>query len=233
MPKEALQVVITERDALTALTQAPEVKHVILTGGTDTAEQILRAKPTTPAVGRDGRQERHHPHGLGRHGPCHPLRLPFGLQQCGQKCSACSLLLVERSVYERKDFREKLRDCAISMKVGGVWNAGNVVGPMITNKNDKLLQALDKLEGEEFWLVEPRFVDKRRFILAPTVKMGVDPNSYSFRTELFGPMLSVAPFDTLDEAIRLVNSLDYGLTSGIQTLDEQERRKWRDHHHGR
>ena len=228
VPKEALQVVITERDALTALTQAPEVKHVILTGGTDTAEQILRAKPTTPLSAETGGKNAiiltasaDMDHAILC--ACHSA-----FSNAGQKCSACSLLLVERSVYERKDFREKLRDCAISMKVGGVWNAGNVVGPMITNKNDKLLQALDKLEGEEFWLVEPRFVDKRRFILAPTVKMGVDPNSYSFRTELFGPMLSVAPFDTLDEAIRLVNSLDYGLTSGIQTLDEQERRKWRD-----
>lgn len=58
--------------------------------------------------------------------------------------------------------------------------------------------------------------------------MGVSPRNYSFRTELFGPMLSVAPFDTLQEAIDLVNGLDYGLTSGIQTLDENERRLWRD-----
>ena len=58
----------------------------------------------------------------------------------GQKCSACSLLLVERSVYEDKNFREKLKDAATSMKVGSVWNPGNVVGPMITNGNDKLLK---------------------------------------------------------------------------------------------
>ncbi len=58
----------------------------------------------------------------------------------GQKCSACSLLLVERSVYEDKNFREKLKDAATSMKVGSVWNPGNVVGPIITNGNDKLLK---------------------------------------------------------------------------------------------
>ena len=228
VPKEALQVVITDHEALPKLTQAPEIKHIILTGGTDTAQQILRAKPTTPLSAETGGKNviiltasADMDHGIMC--ACHSA---FG--NAGQKCSACSLLLVERSVYNRPDFREKLRDCATSLKVGGVWDAGNIVGPMITNHNEKLLKAIETLEPGEEWLVPPRFVDKNHYILAPTVKMGVRPDNYSFRTELFGPMLSVAPFDTLDEAIDLVNGLDYGLTSGIQTLDENERRKWRD-----
>lgn len=228
VPKEALQVVITDREALNVLTQAPEVKHIILTGGTDTAQQILHAKPTTPLSAETGGKNAmiitasaDMDHGIMN--ACHSA---FG--NAGQKCSACSLLLVERSVYNRKDFREKLRDCAISLKVGGVWDAGNIVGPMITNRNEKLLQAAGKLEEGESWLVEPRFVDKRKYIMAPAIKLGVKPENFSFRTELFGPLLSVAPFDTLEEAISLVNSLDYGLTSGLQTLDERERRLWRD-----
>jgi len=228
VPKEALQVIITERDALDKLTQAPEIKHIILTGGTDTAQSILRAKPTTPLSAETGGKNAiictasaDMDHAI--MSACHSA-----FSNAGQKCSACSLFLVERSVYEREDFREKLRDCATSIKVGGVWNAGNVVGPMITNHNDKLLHAINNLEPGEFWLVPPHFVDKRSYILAPSVKMGVSPHNYSFRTELFGPMLSVAPFDTLEEAISLVNGLDYGLTSGIQTLDENERRLWRD-----
>lgn len=228
VPKEALQVIITERDALDKLTQAPEIKHIILAGGTDTAQSILHAKPTTPLSAETGGKNAiictasaDMDHAI--MSACHSA-----FSNAGQKCSACSLFLVERSVYEREDFREKLRDCATSMKVGGVWNAGNVVGPMITNHNDKLLHAINNLEPGEFWLVPPHFVDKRSYILAPSVKMGVSPHNYSFRTELFGPMLSVAPFDTLEEAISLVNGLDYGLTSGIQTLDENERRLWRD-----
>ncbi len=74
----------------------------------------------------------------------------------GQKCSACSLLLVERSVYEDENFRSKLKDAATSLKTGSVWNAGNIVGPMITNKNDKLLQAFN-LEPGESWLDSPAF----------------------------------------------------------------------------
>ncbi|MCF0167918.1 MAG: aldehyde dehydrogenase family protein, partial [Bacteroidales bacterium] len=136
--------------------------------------------------------------------------------------------LVEESVYNDKQFQEKLIDCATSYKVGSVWNKGNIVGPMITNNNEKLLKAISTLEPGESWLVAPRWVDEKHYILAPTVKWGVRPGSYSFRTELFAPMLSVCPMKDLKEAVDLVNTLDYGLTSGVQSLDEKEQRYWRD-----
>ena len=228
VPKEALQVIITDRDALKALTTAPEIKHIILTGGTETAQAITKANPATPLSAETGGKnvmiitasaDRDH-------AIMNACTSAFG--NAGQKCSACSLLLVERSVYESEEFKTKLKDCATSLKVGSVWNAGNIVGPMITNQNEKLLKALETLEPGESWLVAPKFIDKKRYILAPTIKWGVRPGSYSFRTELFGPMLSVCPFDTLQEAIDLVNGLDYGLTSGLQSLDEKEQKLWKD-----
>jgi RHH-type proline utilization regulon transcriptional repressor/proline dehydrogenase/delta 1-pyrroline-5-carboxylate dehydrogenase len=103
-----------------------------------------------------------------------------------------------------------------------------IVGPMITNQNDILLKAMQLEPGEE-WLIAPEFVDEKKYILKPTVKIGVKPGSYTFRTELFAPLLAVTPFDTLEEAVRLVNSLDYGLTSGLQSLDEQEQAYWKNH----
>jgi RHH-type proline utilization regulon transcriptional repressor/proline dehydrogenase/delta 1-pyrroline-5-carboxylate dehydrogenase len=112
--------------------------------------------------------------------------------------------------------------------VGGVWNAGNIVGPMITNQNEKLEQAF-KLEEGEKWLIAPEFIDQKRYILKPTVKYDVKPTSFTFRTELFAPLLAVTPYDTLEEAVELVNSLDYGLTSGLQSLDEQEQKYWKNH----
>jgi RHH-type proline utilization regulon transcriptional repressor/proline dehydrogenase/delta 1-pyrroline-5-carboxylate dehydrogenase len=160
------------------------------------------------------------------HAIMNACRSAFG--NAGQKCSACSLLLVERSVYNNPEFFEKLTDCASSLKVGGVWNAGNIVGPMITNENEKLRQAM-QLEPGEQWLIAPEFVDSKKYILKPTVKIGVKPNSFTFRTELFAPLLAVTPYDTLEEAVALVNGLDYGLTSGLQSLDEQEQKYWKDH----
>lgn len=227
VPKEALQVIIADRNALNVLTTAPAIKHIILTGGTDTAQNIAHSNPATPLSAETGGKNAIILTASGDrdHAIMNIVTSAFG--NAGQKCSACSLLLVERSVYEDKNFKDKLKDAATSMKVGSVWNSGNVVGPMITNKNEKLLAAF-KLEPGESWLVPPRFLDKKEYILSPTVKWGVKPGSYSFRTELFGPMLSVACIENLAEGIKLVNSLDYGLTSGLQSLDEKEQKEWKD-----
>ena len=226
VPKEALQVIITRREALKVLTTAPAIKHIILTGGTDTAQNIAKANPTTPLSAETGGKNVIILTASGDrdHAIMNIVTSAFG--NAGQKCSACSLLLVERSVYEDENFRSKLKDAATSLKTGSVWNAGNIVGPMITNKNDKLLQAFN-LEPGESWLVPPHFIDHREYILAPTVKWGVKPESFSFRTELFGPLLSVACIENLEEGIKLVNGLDYGLTSGLQSLDEKEQKLWK------
>ena len=226
VPKEALQVIITDREALKVLTASPVVKHIILTGGTDTAQSIARTNPQTPLSAETGGKNVIILTASGDrdHAIMNIVQSAFG--NAGQKCSACSLLLVERSVYEDKNFQDKLKDAAESMKVGSVWEAGNVVGPMITNRNEKLLKGLELEEGES-WLVAPKFLDKNKYVLAPTVKWGVRPGNYTFRTELFGPMLSVCPIENLEEGIKLVNGLDYGLTSGLQSLDEAEQKLWK------
>ena len=227
VPKEALQVVITDREATPLLTSSPVVKHIILTGGTETAQTIAHANPRKPLSAETGGKNVMILSAKGDrdHAIMNACRSAFG--NAGQKCSACSLLLVERSVYN-DEFFEKLKDCASSLKVGGVWNPGNIVGPMITNENEKLQQAF-KLEPGEKWLIEPQFLDKKKYILKPTVKIDVKPSSFTFRTELFAPLLAVAPYDTLEEAVDLVNGLDYGLTSGLQSLDEQEQKYWKNH----
>ena len=228
VPKEALQVVITNREATPLLTSSPVVKHIILTGGTETAQAIAHANPRKPLSAETGGKNVMILSAKGDrdHAIMNACRSAFG--NAGQKCSACSLLLVERSVYDSPEFIEKLKDCASSLMVGGVWNAGNIVGPMITNQNEKLEQAF-KLEPGERWLIAPEFVDEKKYILKPTVKYDVKPGSFTFRTELFAPLLAVAPYDTLEEAVNLVNGLDYGLTSGLQSLDEQEQRYWKNH----
>ncbi|MCH5228971.1 MAG: proline dehydrogenase family protein [Muribaculaceae bacterium] len=228
VPKDALQVVITDREATPLLTSEPAIKHIILTGGTETAQKIAHDNPRKPLSAETGGKNVMILSAKGDrdHAIMNACRSAFG--NAGQKCSACSVLLVERSVYDNPEFKEKLKDCATSLKVGGVWNAGNIVGPMITNKNEKLEKAFELEQGEE-WLVAPEFLDEKKFILKPTIKYGVKPDSYTFRTELFAPLLAVTPYDTLEEAVELVNSLDYGLTSGLQSLDEQEQKYWKKH----
>ncbi len=228
VPKDALQIVSPDsREGLTKLTTNPAIKHIIMTGGTDTAFRILENNPTTPLSAETGGKNAIILTAKGDrdHAILNIVKSAFG--NAGQKCSACSLLVVEKSVYNDLDFKLKLKDAVLSMHTGSAWNGGNLIGPMVTNTNDKLLHAIDNMEEGEEWLVAPEFIDKDRYILKPCVKWNVRQGSYTFENELFGPLLAVVCMDDLKHGIELVNSGEYGLTSGIQSLDESERLLWK------
>lgn len=228
VPKDALQVVCTAgREPLNYLTAHPSIKHIILTGGTDTAFRLLENNPTCPLSAETGGKNAIILTASGDRDHAIQNIVTSAFSNAGQKCSACSLLLLEKEVYNDPEFKTKLIDAVTSMKTGGVWDGGNIVGPMITNENDKLLHAIDNLEQGEWWLVKPEFVDKKRFILKPTVKWGVTRESYTFKNELFAPLLGVVCIDDLQHGIDLVNSSEYGLTSGLQSLDEEEQLLWK------
>lgn len=228
VPKDTLQVVCTaDRESLNYLTTHPSVKHIILTGGTDTAFRILENNPKTPLSAETGGKNAMILTALGDqdHAIQNVISSAFG--NAGQKCSACSLLLVDKKIYNDESFKAKLRDAVTSIRTGSVWNTINVVGPMITNDNEKLLHAIEHLEEGESWLVAPEFVDDKKYILKPCVKWGVKPTSFTFKNELFAPLLSVVCIDDLKQGVEYVNSSEYGLTSGLQSLDEEEQHYWK------
>lgn len=228
VPREALQVVITAgREPLQLLTTSPVIKHIVLTGGTDTAQKIAIDNPTTPLSAETGGKNVIILTSSGDRDKAIMNAVASAFGNAGQKCSACSLFLVERDVFEDPSFAEKLKDAASSYHTGSQWDLGNLIGPMITNENDKLLESVNNPKNAKKWLIAPEFVDEDKYILKPTILWGVEPSDYEFRTELFAPLLSVGVFDGLDEAIDLVNGLDYGLTSGLQSLDEREVEKWK------
>lgn len=229
VPKEALQVVCTHgREPLNYLTGHPSIKHIILTGGTDTAFRLLENNPTCPLSAETGGKNAIIVTAAGDRDHAIQNIVTSAFSNAGQKCSACSLLILEKEVYDDESFRKKLIDAVTSLHTGSPWDGGNYVGPMITNNNDKLLHAINNLEEGEWWLVKPEFVDEKKYMLKPCVKWGVKPGSYSFVNELFGPMLSVVCADSFEHAIELANSSEYGLTAGLQSLDESERAIWKD-----
>ncbi len=229
VPKEALHVVICDGSApLNLLTTSPKVRHTILTGGTDTAQNILKANPRTPLSAETGGKNAIILTSSGDRDKAIMNVVASAFGNAGQKCSACSLFLVAADVYDDPSFKGKMRDCAASLKVGFNWEIGNVVGSMIDNRNDKMEHAFAHLEDGQHWLLEPRYTDAQKYILAPTILWGVKPSHFIFRTELFAPVLAVVRVADLEEAIALVNSLEYGLTSGLQSLDEREQKLWQD-----
>jgi RHH-type proline utilization regulon transcriptional repressor/proline dehydrogenase/delta 1-pyrroline-5-carboxylate dehydrogenase len=229
VPKDALQVVCTDgREPLNYLTAHPSIKHIILTGGTDTAFRLLENNPTCPLSAETGGKNAIILTSSGDRDHAIQNIVTSAFSNAGQKCSACSLLLLEKEVFDDPEFKIKLTDAVTSIKTGGVWDGGNIVGPMIASENEKLQYAIDHLEAGESWLVKPEFVDTKKFILKPCVKWGVKPDSYTFKNELFAPLLAVVCMDDLEDGIRMVNSSEYGLTSGLQSLDEEEQLKWKD-----
>ena len=228
VPKDALQVVcIDGRKPLEYLTSHSSVKHIILTGGTDTAFRILENNPTCPLSAETGGKNAIILTASGDRDHAIQNIVTSAFSNAGQKCSACSLLLLEKEVYDDPEFKIKLTDAVTSLKTGGVWDGGNIVGPMITSQNEKLIYAIDHMEEGETWLVKPEFVDEKKFILKPCVKWGVKPKSYTFKNELFAPLLAVVCIDDLDDGIKMVNASEYGLTSGLQSLDEEEQLRWK------
>lgn len=228
VPKDTLQVVCSaDRSSLNYLTAHPSIKHVILTGGTDTAFRLLENSPRTPLSAETGGKNAIILTANGDQDHAILNIVSSAFSNAGQKCSACSLLLVDKKTYEDENFKSKLKDAVTSMRTGSVWDTMNMVGPMITNENDKLLHAIEHLEEGESWLVAPEFLDDKKYILKPTVKWGVKPTSFTFKNELFAPLLSVVCIDDLEQGIEYANSSEYGLTAGLQSLDENEHQIWK------
>lgn len=144
----------------------------------------------------------------------------------GQKCSAASLGILVGSVASSERFRRQLVDAASSLVVDWPQNLSATVGPLTELPSEKLKRALTTLEPGESWLLEPRQLDDTGRLWSPGIKTGVKPDSFFHLTEVFGPVLGLMEAEDLDEAIRLQNAVDYGLTGGIHSLETAEVEQW-------
>ena len=146
----------------------------------------------------------------------------------GQKCSATSLGLVDDEVYDSPRFRQQLIDAAASLKVGVPWDATSIVTPVIREPAPELEQGLTKLEPGEQWLLEPKMVDGNPNLWSPGIRIGVKPGSWYHKTECFGPVLGLMRVTSVEEAIEIQNSSEFGLTGGIHSFDPAEIANWRE-----
>jgi RHH-type proline utilization regulon transcriptional repressor/proline dehydrogenase/delta 1-pyrroline-5-carboxylate dehydrogenase len=223
----ALQFVYGENeDAATRLATHEDVDAVIFTGGTATAFHLLRLDPAIPLLAETGGKNATIVTAMSDRDLAikHVVQSAFG--HAGQKCSATSLLILEREVYEDEGFRRTLCDAAESLPVGSAWDLTTVVGPLIRPPRGPLERALKELEAGESWALRPRRLGDNLRLWSPGIKWGVAPGSVTHRTEFFGPVLGVMCAHDLDEAIDLVHQTGYGLTSGLQSLDDREQAHW-------
>ena len=144
----------------------------------------------------------------------------------GQKCSAASLGIVDSTILKNPAFLKQLKDAVVSLSVGSGVKYGTTVGPVIRAPESALLRALTTLEAGETWLVEPRQIDSAGFTWSPGVKLGIKANSWSHKNEWFGPVLGIMEAPNFATALKWQNDVDFGLTSGIHSLDSSECSEW-------
>jgi len=143
----------------------------------------------------------------------------------GQSCNAPTRMLVEKSMYE--EAIERLKKYANEFKVDNPNKEGDHIGPVISETQFNKIQTLiQKGIDEGAKLVaggpgKPEGLDKGYYV-KPTVFADVNNKMEIAKTEIFGPVLSVIPFETEDEAIEIANDTPYGLTNYIQTQDKEK-----------
>src|SRR5712691_834956 len=155
------------------------------------------------------------------------MRSAFGFS--GQKCSACSRVYVERAVYD--DFVRTLVDKASKLKVGNPLERDTYTGPVI---NEKAVETFEKavedvkagggkvlIGGER---VKEGDLERGLFVQPTVVEAPLDNRVW--KEELFVPFVAVAPVDSLDEALKLANDTEYGLTAGFFSQDPQEQQRF-------
>lgn len=154
------------------------------------------------------------------------VRSAFG--HAGQKCSAASLAIVLRDVYQSDQFRNQLRDAAASLHVAPAWDLSADITPIIRPPHAELERGLTQLDAGESWLLEPKMIDNNPCLWSPGIRLGVKPGSWYHRTECFGPVLGIICVDSFEEAIRIQNNNEFGLTGGLYSLDVDEIETWRE-----
>lgn len=131
----------------------------------------------------------------------------------GQKCSACSRVIVHRAVYD--SFVTRLREAVLSLEVGNPMHPSTRVGPVIDARAQASIQRYISLGLEEGRLLVQRSVDQTGYFIEPTVFVDIQPYHRLAQEEIFGPVLTVMKADSIAEAIRLANGSEYALTGGI------------------
>ncbi len=150
------------------------------------------------------------------------------MNNTGQSCNAPSRMLVERSVYDKAV--ETAANLANATRVGPASDKGNHIGPVVNRAQWEKIQGLIETgikEGARLvagGLGRPEGLNKG-FYVRPTVFADVKPGMTIEREEIFGPVLSIIPFDTEEEAVKIANDTPYGLTNYVQTQDGPRRNR--------
>jgi aldehyde dehydrogenase (NAD+) len=206
-----------------AITAHPDVEKVAFTGSTEVGRAIVHASADTnlnkvtlelggksPVLIFDDAKLK----------KAIPMSAFGTFVHSGQACVCGSRILVQRGVYDQ--VVEGMAMVANAMKMGGPKEEGTMSGPLISQKQlTRVLGYLEqgKSDGAEIVTGGHR-LHRKGYFVHPTVVTNLDPDtSRLFREEIFGPVVTILPFDDEDEAVALANNSTYGLAATVWTKD--------------
>lgn len=208
-----------------AIIDSPEVDGITFTGSYDVGMHIIRSFAASqlprPVIAEMGGKN---PTVISKKADLDKaalgvMRSAFGLQ--GQKCSACSRVYVHNDVKDA--FEEKLVELTRKINVGDPTLKNNWMGPVINNGSFEDYQRfVADLESDGNILYGGSTLDLNGFYVMPTVVNDLPEDHALWKQEMFLPIVTIAGFEDLETAMVKANDVEYGLTAGFFSEDEDE-----------
>lgn len=140
----------------------------------------------------------------------------FGFQ--GQKCSACSRAIVDREVYD--DFVRRVAEKTKALRIGDAEQPGVDIGPVVNEAAMKKIRSfIEKGKAEGRLVAGGEVIPDKGFFIEPTVIADVPPDGVIALEEIFGPVLAIIKSMDFDDALRIANNTEFGLTGAVFTND--------------
>jgi len=157
------------------------------------------------------------------------LKAAFGYS--GQKCSACSRVYVHKKI--RSEFLKRLVEKTKNLPVGNPFDPNTFVGPLANEDAYKKYQKFVKVAAKDGKVLTGGSVKKdgelkHGYYVEPTIVVGLPKQHWLFKEEMFVPILCIADYERFDDAIKLANDADYGLTAGIFSGSREEAQQFLD-----
>lgn len=206
-----------------------DIDFTIFTGGEETAYRIIKSRPDIQICAETGGKDATIVTAMSDRDQALGNVMASAFHNSGQKCSATSLMILEKELYDDASYKQQIKEATESLQTGSVWEFGNKISTLSGKPTGNLETSLSYLDEGEEWLVKPEFADQGNpYMLKPSVRWGTKQGDFCHMNELFGPVLSVMRAEDLDHAIEIVNATGYGLTSGLESLDKREQERWKE-----
>lgn len=224
IPAGVFNVVVSNANEVgAALSADPRVDMITFTGSTATGRAILAAgAPTVKKTLLElGGKSAHIVLDDADLSSALPLAAMMACVMSGQSCILPSRILLPRSKYD--EGLEILKSMMDGFPVGDPWTPGNMQGPQISAaQRDKVLGLIRSGIDSGARLITGGGVPENLpvgYYTQPTLLADVDPDSQVAQEEIFGPVLTVTPYDSEDEAISIANNSIYGLSGEVSGAD--------------